>query len=562
MAGLFKRMASAVAPGMMARREISKAQLQSVQKFSSVMNSGYGNHGASTSRKSLKAFTPSASDAKSDIHDNVGVLRARSRDLFMGGALASGSLKAMRTNVVGTGLRLKPTPDGQLLGLSQEQVSDLNRQIKREWELWAETKECDALGMHNFYGLQQLVFLSELMSGDVFGLLFDKEVKFSRYKLRIKVVEADRCETPTVGVNGLSADEAKRIFSGVEVDKDGMVVAYHFAKRHPTAFNIAPMEYQRVPVRGDDSGRRNVLHLMTAERPDQLRGVPILSPVIESLKQLERFTDAELNAAVINSMLTVFVKTAPESEKDDFFALAPNPGNVGNPYNEPIVRQPNEIGLGNGNVEFLEPGEEIQIAESKRPSANFEPFVLAIVRQIGSALEEPYEVILKSFTSSYSASRGALLEAWKMFKMRRTWLASDFCQPVYEEWFTEAVLAGRIDAPGYFDDELIRRAYTKAEWHGPSYGMLDPVKEVQAASMRIAEGLSTGQREAAELTGTDYETNIQQLAAEKKFREMNGLTDVAVNQSVAVVEEEPDDLDTDDDSEDDSDDAGEGGENE
>lgn len=553
MGGLFKKVASAVAPGMMAKRELSKAQLQAARQFGNVMNSGYGNHGASTSRKSLKAFTPSASDAKSDIHENAGVLRARSRDLYMGGALAAGSLKAMRTNVVGTGLRLKPTPDGQLLGLSQEEASELNRQIKREWELWAETKECDALGLHNFYGLQQLAFLSELMSGDVFGLLFDKEVKFSRYKLRVKLVEADRCATPNAVLTGTSLTQSGNIFSGVEVDSDGMVVAYHFAKRHPNSVSIGPNEFQRIPVRGADSGRRNVVHLMTAERPDQLRGVPILSPVIESLKQLERFTDAELNAAVINSMLTVFVKMAPESNKEDFFTLPPNPGEVANPYNEPIIRQPNEIGLGNGNVEFLEPGEEIQIAESKRPSANFEPFVLAIIRQIGSALEEPYEVILKSFTSSYSASRGALLEAWKMFKMRRSWLTSDFCQPIYEEWFTEAVLAGRINAPGFFDDELIRRAYTKAEWHGPSYGMLDPVKEVQAASMRIAEGLSTGQREAAELTGTDYEANIQQLAVEKKFREMNGLgLPVEAQEKIVVAQQQEEERYNDD--EDDSDD--------
>ena len=45
-------------------------------------------------------------------------------------------------------------------------------------------------------------------------------------------------------------------------------------------------------------------------------------------------------------------------------------------------------------------------------------------------------------------------------------------------------------------------------------GMLDPVKEVTAAKLRIDYGLSTGEQEAAEITGTEYEENISQLQAE------------------------------------------------
>ncbi len=44
------------------------------------------------------------------------------------------------------------------------------------------------------------------------------------------------------------------------------------------------------------------------ERPGQRRGVPVLAPVIEALKQLGRYTDAELVAAVVSGLFTVFVK--------------------------------------------------------------------------------------------------------------------------------------------------------------------------------------------------------------------------------------------------------------
>ena len=140
----------------------------------------------------------------------------------------------------------------------------------------------------------------------------------------------------------------------------------------------------------------------------------------------------------------------------------------------------------------------------------------AICRQIGAALEIPYELLLKHFTSSYSASRGALEEAWKMFKMYRAWLANDFCQPIYEEWLAEAVAKGRIKATGFFTDPLRRKAYCKAQWNGPARGLLNPVQEVGAAVTRVENGFSTRSAETMEMAGGDFYSNCEQLKQEEK----------------------------------------------
>jgi hypothetical protein len=50
----------------------------------------------------------------------------------------------------------------------------------------------------------------------------------------------------------------------------------------------------------------------------------------------------------------------------------------------------------------------IDTANPGRPNAQFDPFVTAIVRQIGVALELPYEILIKHFTSTYSAARAAI----------------------------------------------------------------------------------------------------------------------------------------------------------
>ena len=57
------------------------------------------------------------------------------------------------------------------------------------------------------------------------------------------------------------------------------------------------------------SGRRNVLHLYRKKRPGQTRGVPYLSGIIEIVKQLGEYTQAEVDAAVNAAFYTVFVTT-------------------------------------------------------------------------------------------------------------------------------------------------------------------------------------------------------------------------------------------------------------
>ena len=145
---------------------------------------------------------------------------------------------------------------------------------------------------------------------------------------------------------------------------------------------------------------------------------------------------------------------------------------------------------------------------------------------MGAALEIPADLLLKSFNSSYSASRAALMEAGKAFRMRRKWFVDDFCTPVYEIWLSEAVARGRISAPGFFADPTIRAAYLGAEWIGPSQGQLDPTKEITAEILAIGEGITTREQATIRLNGGQWDANVDQLAREnEKLRAAQGQVD-------------------------------------
>ena len=497
--GIISKTLEILAPRLALNRELARQRLGVVRD---IKNTGYSNYGASRSKKGLIGWRGAGGSSKEDIEDNIQLLRERSRDLYMGVPIATGAIKTCRTNIVGAGLRLKSQIDYKAIGLSQEQSRELEERIEREFALWADSTACDLERLDNFYELQQLAFINWLISGDLVALLPTTQRANMPYDLRIQLIEADRLSTPTTEKRNPLVTE------GVEVNSQGEVTAYHICNKHPLSKEIGQKEWARVEAYGKETGRPNILHIMNRERIGQRRGVPFLAPVIEALKQLGRYTDAELIAAVVSGMFTVFIEKKGISSEIPFGEVVAEEMQVDR-------NDPNSIELAPGAIVDLNEGEEAKTVNPGRPNTAFDGFVTSITRQIGAALEIPYELLIKNFNASYSASRGALLEAWKMFRMYREWLSNDFCQPIYEEWLAEAVAKGRIVAPGFFEDPLIRKAYSSAEWNGPAQGLLNPVQEVTAAEKRVANGFSTRAKESKEMNGTDYYRNINQLKTEE-----------------------------------------------
>ena len=243
------------------------------------------------------------------------------------------------------------------------------------------------------------------------------------------------------------------------------------------------------------------------------------SPVIVHLKQITRYSDAELQAAVVSAAFAVFLKMDADAFSSVFNEESQSRyiDRVGKWDGKVDVESP-------GNVINLMPGEEATVPNLGRPNANFDPFFLAMLKQIGPALEIPFEVLVKHFSSSYSASRAALLDFWRIVRVRRDFMATYFCEPIKQLWFEEAVSTGRIPAPGFFADARLRQAYSRVSWIGDGPGSIDPEKEINAAIKRINAGVSTLEKEAAAYDGGDWEANIKQREKEKKMMDDAGLT--------------------------------------
>lgn len=503
----FERVVSLIAPERARAMAGLRMGIQFAGQFS----------GARQDKTSMRSFNPSAGSADSDSLGDLETLRARSRDLARNAPIARGARNTSKTNIVGTGLRMSSSLQREVLGLSDEQAEAWEDNAEVLFDLWASSKMASVDRKLNFYELQNVAFTSAWDSGDCFALRRYKE-STSFLALCVQLIEADRVCTPNDKVANLPGQPEIR--DGVEIDADGEPVAYHVLNQHPGELLLSaykPEDWARIPARGS-SPFPLMVHLMENDRIGQTRGIPMLAPVIESLKQLDRYAEAELMAAVVSAFFTVFIKTNPDNgaSSGEMTGLMPGSGPMGG---DGIAQPGGEMSLGSGTVVELAEGEDISTANPNRPNPNFDPFFLAVIRQIGIALGIPYEVLIMHFSSSYTASKAAIETARQFFTDRRTHLARNFCQPVYEWFLYEMVARGTIVAPGFLDDPIKRMAWCGSKWLGRAPIVLDSVKDANAAKLWIDLGVETIESITVEKNGGDWWRNQEQRGRECDLRE-------------------------------------------
>lgn len=499
-------------------------------------SSGY--QAAKRDLAALRNLASKAQSADADALPNLETMRARSRDLIMNAPLAGGAVGTMVTNVVGSGLRMSPQANGkalaQLAGITEAEIKAFEEAAEREWATFCRAEHADSAGELTFAQIQELAFRSVLASGDCFAAMVAAP-RGQPFDFAVQLWEADRVGNPQ-----FKAD-TDTLAGGVERDAGGRPMAYHVAEI--TRTTSLKRNWRRVERLAPDGSPR-VLHLVHRERIGQSRGVPFLAPVMAALADLDRYTQAEITAAVLNACIAIIGESTTGESPLVREAAAAGNGTSSSP------------GFQRANIDFepglvmegFMPGETVRSFDAARPNAGFDPFVQAVLRQVGVRLGLPFEVLVLHFTASYSAARAALLQAWAFFRARRAWLAAGLCQPTYELVLRNAILRRRITAPGFLTDPAIRAAWCGARWVGPSPGQIDPLKEVNAAEKRLALTLSSRTRETAELTGDDWEQIAAENAEEARAMDALGiaqpaLTDMGNPMSVDQPLPEPDESD-------------------
>lgn len=465
--------------------------------------------GASATLRELVMWNPPRRSADADLMRELPAMVGRSRDIERNSGVAKGGIQTLVDNVVGTGLRLSSRPNYLALGKDKNWAVDWARRFEALfYEYWWSTA-CHAGDTMTGDQMTAQVFRSGIVSGDWVSLPLWMPDRGDGFATKMQTVDPDRLCNPNGDV------DTPYCRGGIKFDDFGMPISYYIKKTHPGDSGVWGdwNDWEEIP-RKTSWGRMRVLHGYEPDRAGQSRGKPLLSSVMMQFKQSDRYTNAEIAAAVANAMVAGLIYT--DLDQDSIVELFRNKEDA---YMK--ARQDHAVKLEAGSLIPLFPGDKVEPFTPSRPVAQFGTFMTNIYRIIAVALDIPYELLLKDFSNTnYATVKAVMQEAWRSFLRRRDWLGTQWMDQIVLLFMEEMVNANRIEAPGFYEH---KQAYVRSRYIGPGRGWHDPQKEIAAAAMRISVGISTLEKECAE-QGEDWRDILEQKAYEQSEVKRLGLT--------------------------------------
>lgn len=391
-------------------------------------------------------------------------IRNRARDVTQNDWSGESSIQKWTTSLVGIGItpRFKRVKDPARKLFITDLFNDF-------------VANADADGVLNLYGMQTLVVRSWLDAGEVF---IRRRPRFLDegfpVPVQLQVIEAEF--VPLLDVDtyqGLPA--GNRIRSGIELDKRGKRVAYWLYKQHPGddagPMNIGADELVRVLA-------ADICHVFEPKRPGQLRGVSMLAPVLNRLKNIENYDDAVLTRQQIANLLVGFIArdVAALDEDDDIDPLTNLPiqtNQGGNPL----------VGMQPGLIQELEDGQKVTWSNPPEAGTTYSDYMRT--QHMGTAAMSgiPYELFSGDILNISDRTLRVIINEYRRFAEQRQWqiVIPMFCQPAIEWCMQAATVAGLITAEEY---DLARRCV-----HSPhGWANIHPVQDPQGKALEVKEG--------------------------------------------------------------------------
>ena len=461
---------------------------------------------------------------------------ARIRDLVRNDGWASGAVTKTLDAVVGADFRMASIPDYRALArrfgskFDAAWAKEFSDAAEAGFRAWGNDPAHynDTTRRLTFSQQVRLAFRHYLVEGEALSVLPWRDDRRgygrARYATTVQLVDPDRLSNPGIG----NFDFKEFLRGGVELDQDHAPIAYHIRRAHQNDHAVGGKGVQWERIERETAwGRPMVVHFFDDERAGQHRPVGgIFVPVLGRMRMLAQMDRLEVQAAIVNAIFGAYVES-PFDSNDVQAALEEENGAQLSKYQEMRSEFHADRRLTASGVRLatLYPGEKISTIASNRPAAAFDMFESAMLRNISSAVGLPYETLSSNYKgSSYSSARQSMLEAWRTISRRRMDFGSGFCSPIYAALLEEMIDRGDVPLPAGAPDFAEARAeYARCRWMGPGRGWIDPTKEPEGARMKIASGLSTLEKEAAENGGDDWEETLDQLELEKAEIARRGL---------------------------------------
>lgn len=208
-----------------------------------------------------------------ELRVNIRTLRARARELVRNNDYAAGFVDELCDNIIGEkGIQLQ----GRVTDRAGNLKESTNWALEEAWEEWGNPENASADTRSSWVDLERLAVRTIAVDGEAFFRIhsgYENEFGFALQMLDADLLD-ETFERPP------DADEVE-IRMGIEQNKYGRPLAYHFWRRHPSDRGHIRNDRIRIPA-------REIIHLFVQHRAGQSRGVTWFAPVMASVHMLGR----------------------------------------------------------------------------------------------------------------------------------------------------------------------------------------------------------------------------------------------------------------------------------
>lgn len=489
-------------------------------------NSGYSNRsGRHAGAKFSHGLAHSGRPTAINHHD----MRINARNAYHDTLQARAIVERYADVVVDSGIKIAPTPDADLLGISIDEAEAWADRVGRKFDLWMGSKKCHAAETMTGYQAQRLYEIFQQRDNDIFVRLYYRKDTSLPTPLQFDFIDPFQLRndayTTTYGFENGWDDGIKRDAFGKEI---GYAVYVNKSKK------AGQIDYKvvEVPAVGA-SGRRHMLHGYSPEYAGQGRGYSRIGHALQELENLTDFSLATIKKAINQANITMFVEPSDDEDAEDPFegqtSFAPSNQFGSNPAPSPEAENVDDLEIvgfcpipeadlrvpGSTGVFNLQKGSKLTPFQNSAPGDTFDSFVDSFFAYLAASVNMPVEVALMRFSSNYSASRGALIMFWRVAWIWRYEMDADFLTPLFESYLSEEIAAGRETAPGW-SDPVLRQAWLSHDLIGSPIPNIDDVKSAKANKLNLEINATDLDRVARDTNGSSGKSNRVKLARQLK----------------------------------------------
>lgn len=492
---------------------------------------GGGLEGAERNSRETALWSPAMGSPDQIINGAKPLADARGRDLVQNDGYAQNAVSIYKDSIVGAVYRLSANPNWRVLArryggaFDEAWAEEFQQVVEGEWNLLAEgaSNWLDATRTASFTGLVRLGVACYVFTGEVLATAEWVREADRPYNTCLQMVAPARLS------NRDGLPDTPLLRRGVEKDRRGKPIAYHIRVAYPGDWSDPDQWSWKVVPAALPWGRRQVIHIHEPLEPSQTRGVAAMVSVLKHMRMTSRFSDIQLQRAVVDATYAAAIESELPSEVVAAAMGASSQGEASTAYQQFVgtyldslqqyLTGAQGIAIDGVKMPHLFPGTKLNIRPMGGANAVGADFQERLLRRIAAGLDVSYEELAKDYSrTSYSSARASIADSGKHMAAKKKFVADRFATEGYSLVLEEMFARGVVPLPRGFDREafylpLAKEAFCACSWIGAGKGQIDETKETEAAVTRIRAGLSTWELECARL-GLDWREVFEQRARE------------------------------------------------